>query len=415
MDALSYLDRYAAQQFAAQLKKPYVTILFGARQTGKSTLIQQVCPKPKLLLDFSRALDRARYGADTDRFIQECQALADRAHPPTIVVDEAQMCPDVFNAVQFLYDHDKTAYRFILCGSSARKLRRRGANLLPGRSFYHRLHPLILEEMGTGQDSHSPLPRPGWYRIPIAKRFPPSELLDHLAFGHLPGIVTAEVEDRAELLRSYAAIYLEEEVRREAAVVNLAAFARFLKLAAWESGQILNCTALSQKIGLTCKTVQNYYSILEDMYVGFRVPAFSGSPRQGLLSTPRFYFFDLGVRHAAAGLPISHDMVLGNPGPLLEQWVGIELHKRLGYLNEGTLTYYRTKHGVEIDFIWEYRGSRLLFEVKWTDSPALHDARHLIRFAQEHPKPSSHGYIICRCPRPMQLDKHITALPWWML
>ena len=155
--------------------------------------------------------------------------------------------------------------------------------------------------------------------------------------------------------------------------------------------------------------------LVEDLLVGFHVPVFSGSPRKKLLSTPKFLLFDLGVRHTAAGLTPSPDLVAANPGPLFEQWVGIELWKRLQYLGDGSLSYLRTRDGAEIDFIVE-RGGRLTpIEVKWSENPALTDARHLLSFCAEHPKHASQGYIICRCTRPLQRHEKITALPWFCL
>ena len=137
--------------------------------------------------------------------------------------------------------------------------------------------------------------------------------------------------------------------------------------------------------------------------------------RQGVLSSPRFCFFDLGVRHAAAGLPPEPNVVLANPGPLLEQWVAAELWKRLGYLGEGHLSYFRTKTGVEVDFIVEHRGKLIPIEVKWTDRPDASDARHLRGFLRDHKKVASIGYVVCRCQRPLELTPQIHAIPWWML
>jgi len=166
---------------------------------------------------------------------------------------------------------------------------------------------------------------------------------------------------------------------------------------------------------VTGKTIQSYYAILEDMFIGFSLPAFSGSTRQGVLTTPRFYFFDLGVRHAAARLTIAPAAVSGDPGRLFEQWVGIEIWKRLGYLGEGQLSYFRTKTGVEVDFIIKHGQKRIPIEVKWTDRPTLSDARHLLGFLAEHPKTARTGYIVCRCKHPLQLAPNIRAIPWQQL
>lgn len=406
--------RLFSPRFATQSAKPYVSLLFGARQTGKSTLLRTVYPEPAMRIDLANAEDRLRYGTSATGFIQACRGLNRGRQPSTVIVDEAQLSPEIFNAVQHLYDDDQKRWRFILCGSSARKLRRIGANLLPGRSLYHRLYPLVQAEIAPGLNQASPIPAPIWAE-PVTRPFSAIGLNDRLAYGALPGIATAPVEDRAALLQSYAAIYLEEEVRREASTINLSSFARFLTLAALESGQVVNSAALARQIGLTGKTIQSYYALLEDMFVGFSLPAFSGSARQGVLSTPRFYFFDLGVRHAAAGLPPEPTLVLANPGPLFEQWVGLELWKRIGYLGEGRLSYFRTKTGVEVDFIWEHRGKFIPIEVKWTDRPDISDARHLRGFLDDHKKVAPEGLVICRCPRPLQLAPNIRALPWWML
>jgi len=406
--------RLFAPHLRTESAKPYVSLLFGARQTGKSTLLREIFPHPSLAIDFADPGARADFGRDPAVFIQSCRALPKPHGPAVIVVDEAQLVPEIFNAVQSLYDEDKSRWRFVLCGSSARKLRKIGANLLPGRSIYHRLYPLVGAEISPGLSPNPLLPQPVWAK-PVANPFPPMDLVDRLAYGALPGILTAPTEDRSALLKSYAAIYLEEDVRREVASINLAHFARFLELAALESGQIVNYAALASKVGVTGKTIQSYYAILEDMFVGFALPAYSGSVRQGVLSTPRFYFFDLGVRHAAARIPVEPAAVLANPGPLFEQWVGIELWKRLGYLGEGKLSYFRTKTGIEVDFLVEHAQKLIPIEVKWTDRPTLSDARHLQSFLLEHPKSAVTGIIVCRCKHPLQLAPNIRAIPWQML
>jgi predicted AAA+ superfamily ATPase len=300
----------------------------------------------------------------------------------TVFVDEAQNVPAVFDAVQHLYDQDRTRWRFILCGSSARKLRRSGANLLPGRSVLHHLVPLVSCERPSDESISSmvPAPVPLDWPAPPDRTFPAAGLLARLAFGDLPGIVTAAAEDRVDLLRSYAMVHLEEEIRREAMVKDWGAFVRFLRLAAMEAGQIVNYAPIASAAGLSQPTVKSHYQLLEDMFIGFHVPAYTKSPRKNLLSTPKFLFFDLGVRHAAAELRPSEDTVLANPGPVFEQWVGIELWKRLQYLGEGRLHYLRSRDGAEIDFIVEREGALLPFEVKWTEHPSLTDARHLLSF-----------------------------------
>lgn len=298
-------------------------------------------------------------------------------------------------------------------------MRLTGANLLPGRSLVHHLYPLTLAEHPAKETKASPtispLPFPWSNGHAAAHPFPAWDLLTRLAFGALPGIVTADKQDRPGLLKGYAFVHLEEEIRREALVKDWGAFVRFLQLAAVESGQILNFANISQETGISQPTVKGYYQLLEDMFVGLRVPAYAKSPRKNLLSTPKFLFFDLGVRHAAAGLNPSPELVKANPGPVFEQWVGIELWNRLQYRGEGRLFHQRTRDGAEIDFIVEQAGKLTPVEVKWTENPTLNDARHLLTFLDEKPKEARHGYVVCRCPRPLQLHDKITALPWFCL
>lgn len=365
------------QRFAA----PYVHVMFGARQTGKSTLLRTLIGDAALWVDFSDPRQRSTYLRDPGRLISECRMLPESDAPRPVVVDEAQAVPAIFDAVQHLYDGDKTRWRFVLCGSSARKLRAVGANLLPGRALLHHLYPLLLVERPLPEagsipfDVQSPLPLPSMTDQHV---FPAADLIERMTFGELPGIALAAPEVRADLLKAYCFMYLEEELRRESLIQDWAAFSRFLTLAAAESGQVINYAKVAKDAGVSLPTIKNYYQLLEDMFIGFRLPAFSKSLRKNLLSTDRFLFFDLGVRHAASEMPLMPEAVMANPGPIFEQWVGIELWKRLKYLGEGRLHYFRTKGGAEVDFIIEKGNLLVPVEVKWTENPNLQDARHQI-------------------------------------
>lgn len=385
-------------------------ILFGARQTGKSTLLAKLVGNPAIKVDFSDPGERSRYLKRPENLIAECRALGAKGLPHQIVIDEAQNVPTIFDSVQHLYDADPERYRFILCGSSARKLRVTGSNLLPGRALLHHLYPLILSERpGAANAATGSVPLA---TDRISDPFPRESLINRLAFGEFPGIALASSTVKAQLLKSYTTIYLQEELRREALIKDWRSFSRFLELAALESGQVVNRAAIARKAGISQPTVSNYYQLLEDMFIGFVVPAFSGSKRSSVLSTPRFFLLDTGLRNAAAELEISEATVLANPGPLFEQWVGIELWKRVQYRGAGRLSYLRTKGGMEIDFILELAGSLVPIEVKWTEQPDTHDARHLRRFLADHPQQANHGYIVCRCKRPMAISDNITAIPW---
>jgi uncharacterized protein len=412
-------DRWYTGTLREKLNRPYVHLVFGARQTGKSTLLRALLPPGTVVVDLADPPERTRHLADPGAFAEICLALPTNRRGQFVFVDEAQAVPAIFDAVQHLYDRDKTRWRFVLCGSSARRLRRIGANLLPGRSFYHRLVPLTLAEHPAGEPSvahaESPLPFAWPEGEPHDKPFPAEDLLTRLAFGALPGIVAAPEADRGDLLRAFALVHLEEEIRREALVKDWGAFVRFMQLAAAESGQVVNFAGLSRESGVSQPTVKSYYQLIEDMFVGFRVEAFSRSSRKALLSTPRFLFFDLGVRHAAAGLKASRDVAKVNPGAFFEQWVGIELWKRLQYLGEGKLYHLRTKDGAEVDYVIERAGNLTPIEVKWSENPTVQDARQLLTFLDEHAKRAKHGYVICRCSRPLRIHDRITGLPWFCL
>ena len=411
-------DRWLAAPLADKLSRPYIHILFGARQTGKSTLLKSLLPDDAFCIDLADPEERHRHLAQPGLLARQCRALPGRETATAVFIDEAQTAPSIFDAVQSLYDADKARWRFVLCGSSARKLRQSGANLLPGRSVLHHLETLTLIEQPPPQQAAPLVESPlafAWQTSGQHHLFPAWDIEERLAFGALPGVVTAAEDERADLLRTYATAFLEEDIRREALVKDYGAFLRFLQLAAQESGRVVNFSAISRDAGVSIPTIKSHYQLLEDMFVGFAVPGFSGSPRRNLLSTPRFFFFDLGIRNAAAGLMPGLDTARAQAGSLFEQWVGLELWKRLRYQRQGRLHYLRTADGAEVDFIVETADRLIPIEVKWTDRPSPSDARHLTVFLREHPDKATRGWVVCRCPRPEALTDQVTAIPWWML
>jgi uncharacterized protein len=411
------IDRWYRPQLEKQILKPFVHVLFGARQTGKTTLLNQLLSRASLLINLADPEERTRFLAEPGLFRKECEALPLRDEPAIVFVDEAQAVPAIFDAVQVLYDRDRSRWRFVLCGSSARKLRKNGANLLPGRCILHQLFPLILPErpplMPEGRRHEGQLIQPG-AAVKLRSTFPPADLEERLAYGDLPGIVLLNFEDRQAVLRSYVTAHLEEEIRREALVKDWGAFVNFLRLAARESGGIINFAAISRQIGLSQPTVKSYYQLLEDMFIGFSVPVYSKSPRKNLLSTPRFQLVDLGIQHAACGVAPDTNLVRANPGTYFENWVGIEIWKRLQYARSGQLSYFCTKDGAEVDYVVELQNRTIAIEVKWTDRPSLQDVTSLNMFLRDHPHVHE-GYVVCRCPRPARLSHSITALPWQLL
>lgn len=264
--------RWVEPLWKRKLAAPYVHLVFGARQTGKSTLLRKLLPEAAVWLDFSRPAERSEHLRNPDLLVQRCRALPKSRRPATVVVDEAQNVPAIFDAVQHLYDSDKRRWRFVLCGGSARKLRVTGANLLPGRSVLHHLYPLLLVERpptSTGKmRAESPLPMPTHGAVD-ERWFPATDLFERLTFGELPVVAIATRTQRADLLLAYTLVYLEEELRREALVKNWPAFARFLQLAAAESGQMINYAGISREAGVRPAHGEDLLSVTRTCSSGF--------------------------------------------------------------------------------------------------------------------------------------------------
>ncbi len=345
--------------------------------------------QPDLPLNFLRPEVRQRYERSPQLLGAEVEALAERTRgrKPLVALDEVQRVPELVNSVQDLID--RKLAQFVLTGSSARKLRRgRNANWLPGRVVPLRLDPFSL-----------------------AEHTPPS-LEDALVFGSLPGIaLAADDAAREEDLRAYTTLYLEEEVRAEALVRNLGTFSRFLHLAALEAGNISHFRGLAQELGVPHTTVAGYYEILEHCLIAERVEALSESrTRKKLTKSPRYLFFDLGVRRAAAeeGTRLPARVL----GALFEQFVGLELLRAARQTSAPLhLRFWRDPDGPEVDWVLVSEDRWLPVEVKWSEAPLPRDASHLQTFLGEYPK-AREGVVICRTPRPFKLAPKVTALPW---
>jgi predicted AAA+ superfamily ATPase len=383
--------------------KPKVTLVLGARQTGKSTLLNHSIGGGDRTFSINlqdRRL-RRRYEADEGLLIRE---LAAATGVNAVLIDEIQKVPALLDDVQFLYDRDPRRFRFYLTGSSARQLKRKSANLLPGRVHSHVLSPVLQAE----QRECEILP----VKRPKGPGFATRPLEDCLIFGNLPGLYQEERSSWAQTLTAYAELYIENEIRQEHVVEEMGAFVRFLRLAALESGQCVNFTKLAGAVGVAANTLRNFYQVLEDTYVGLRIQPF-GRSRRRILQAPRFLMFDLGVRHVLADLPLNADLLKLDAGHIFEQWVLAELFYRCRYLGKGYgVSTWQTTTGAEVDAIVETPGEAIPVEVKWTESPSPHDARHVETFLALHSKLSHRGYVVCRCPRQQQLTDHVTAIPW---
>jgi predicted AAA+ superfamily ATPase len=413
-----YHRRFLERALSGPTSRHKVRLLFGARQTGKTQLLRHLLSGPGArFFDLQSAGERRRFEADPAAFSREVRALPRSVR--VVVVDEIQKVPALLDEVQGLYDGSPKRWQFYLTGSSARQLRARSANLLPGRSHIHRLYPVCSWEVAAAPGTVPALPRPGRQTpgpASAAQPFGPRSLGRLLRFGGLPGIRSEMAATAEATLAAYVEHYIEEEIRREALVRDLGPFAVFLRLAAVESGRQLNVARLSQESGVPASTLKNYYQVLVDTFVGHWMPVYQGRTRKRLLTTPRFYLFDVGVRNAAAGSSLSGRVPDELGGGLLEQLVALELVARAGYSGRGhRVSFWRTSSGTEVDLVWEAPREDVPIEVKWTARPRPVDARHLETFLDEFPRRAKRGLLVCRCPQPQQLTDRVRAIPWeWL-
>ncbi len=413
--------RWLQAALAGGVSRGKVRILLGARQTGKTALLAHILAGSGThVVNLQETAVRRRFEADPAAFSREVRALPRATR--TVLVDEIQKVPALLDEVQALYDSSPPRWQFYLTGSSARRLRAHSANLLPGRSHLYRLFPVCGWE--TARDEDAPdlalPPRGGGASRAKARSgaatvppFPARSLSRTLQLGSLPGIRAERPESARATLAAYVDHYLEEEIRREALVREMGPFGAFLRLAAAESGGQINLARLSQESGVPASTLKNYYQVLVDTFVGYWIPSYSRRTRKRLLTTPRFCFFDVGVRNAAAELPQAGPLADELAGPLLEQWVAQELIARVSYRGRGSrLSFWRTSYGVEVDFVFETPRQDLPIEVKWTARPRPSDARHVETFLDEFPDRARRGLVVCRCERAQQLTDRVRAIPW---
>jgi predicted AAA+ superfamily ATPase len=395
-----------------------IRLLFGARQTGKTRLLRSLLDDATArFFDLADTAVRRRFEADPAVFGREVRALPHAVR--TVVVDEIQKVPALLDEIQSLYDRTPSHWQFYLTGSSARRLHERSANLLPGRSHTYHLYPVCGWEVDRETSPEiAPAQRAGAARRTrrVAPAFPAQSLARTLQLGGLPGPRTEAVATAQATLAAYVELYLEEEIRREALVRDTGPFSVFLRLAATESGRQVNLARLSQESGVPASTLKLYYQVLVDTFAGHWMLPYARRTRKRLLTTPRFYVFDLGVRNAASEIAFPGRLADELGGPLLEHWVGLELIARAGYAGRPhRVSFWRTTYGVEVDFVWESAREDLPIEVKWTERPRPGDARHLETFLDEFPGRARRGLLVCRCPEPQQLTDRVRAIPWHAL
>lgn len=363
-----YIDR--ALNLPALLEKKS-HFLFGPRQTGKTSLIQHTLKGVRVydLLDTSIYLALSQ---NPNRIEQE---LAPKDH--VVVIDEIQRLPGLLNEVHRLIETRRV--RFLLTGSSARKLRRGGVNLLGGRARTKYLHPFTYQE--------------------LEKRF---DLNRAVTRGLLPSIYFSD-DPKADL-EAYTGSYLQEEIVAEGAVRNLPAFSRFLKVAALCNAQIVNFTNVSNDAQVARTTVYEYFDILKDTLIVYELPAWRKSKKRKPLASSKYYFFDVGIVSMLQGRRFRP----GTPefGEAFETYLMHELTSYSHYISGETISYWRSTSGFEVDFIV---GDHTAVEVKAKENLSVHDLKPLQALAEEK---KLKRYLCVSLESRMRKIGDVTVLPY---
>ena len=313
--------------------------LFGPRGVGKTTWLKEAFPDA-LWIDLTNTSQFLRFHADPDQLKSYV-----RAHPKNkwVVIDEVQKAPRLLDSIHNLFNEDgREKWKFVLTGSSARKLHEQGVNLLAGRAIQKFLFPMITREVPESRN-----------------------VLDCLRFGSLPSVLNSnDDQSKIDTLEAYVATYLEQEIRQEALVRSLESFHRFLRVAAAYHGQILNVSAIARDAGVARPSVNGYFDVLYETLVATNVTACTPRFKVKEISHPKFYFFDAGVVRAISGM-LRDPLDSAEKGPLLESWVLHELRAAMSYGNHGgEISYWSVQGGGEIDFIWSRGKHRVGIEVK---------------------------------------------------
>ena len=345
--------------------------LFGPRQTGKSTLIRRQfegCPTYNLL-------DQALFVRLSRNPALIREALT--AEATLVVIDEIQRLPALLNEVHLMIEEH--GIRFLLTGSSARALRRKGVNLLGGRARSRTLHPFVRVELG--------------------EHFDLNRALEH---GLLPPIFLSDAP--AEDLAAYAGDYLKEEVAAEGAVRNIGAFSRFLEVAAFAHGEMINFASMAGDAQVPASTVREYYEILKDTFIAHEVPAFTETRKRKAISTSKYYFFDIGLARHLQG---RRGLAPGNVeyGSAFESYIFQEIKAFCDYHRLDTPAYWRSKSRIEVDFVFE----DLAVEVKAKKNVTGRDLKGLRALREEGL--FAHYLLVSMEPMARETDG-IRILPW---
>lgn len=330
--------------------------LLGPRGTGKSTWLRETYVDA-LWVDLLRPEVHRQYSARPERLRE---LVAGNPGRPVVVVDEVQKAPVLLDVVHDLIER-RAGPQFILTGSSSRKLKREGVDLLAGRALLRSLHPFMAAELGDR------------FRLESA-----------LALGLVP-LVWGSREPE-EVLKAYVALYLREEVQMEGLVRRFEGFARFLEAVSFSHAAVLNVSEVARECQVSRKTVEGYLEILEDLLLAFRIPVFTKRAQRGLTAHPKFFWFDAGVFVAMrpAG-PLDRPEEIG--GAALEGLIAQHLRAWIDYAGEDfVLSFWRTRAGAEVDFVVYGRHGFWAIEVKHSATVRPADLRGLKAFREDYPE-----------------------------
>ena len=380
----------------ANIIKEKSFFLFGARGTGKSSLLRANFEKECLLwvnlLDSRQFLKYSRSPAVLGSEIKELLKHQDAKEKKVVVLDEIQKVPSLLDEVHNLIETPEVSSKvfFALSGSSARKLKRGGANLLAGRALLNYLYPLTSIELGQEFDLNKTL---NW--------------------GTLPATYNESSEDiREEILFSYISTYLREEIKEEQIIRKLDPFNRFLEVAAQSSGSIVSYSNIGRDCGQSSQIVSRYYQILEDTLLGHFLLPYDKSIRKQQGKSPKFYFFDLGVIRTLNN-SLRSPLVKGSYGygVAFEHFFILEVIRLNSYLRKRfKLSYLITKDGAEIDLIIERNvDDIILIEIKSNSKPNITDARHLKNFRSSFQK--AEAWVVSQIEIAKE-EEGIRFLPW---
>jgi predicted AAA+ superfamily ATPase len=333
----------------------YSYFLFGPRGVGKSTWLAVNYPDA-VRIDLLKMDVLRHYQARPERLEEVVRA----ATFPTIIIDEIQKVPELLNVVHSLIE-EKQGWQFILTGSSARKLKRSGVNLLAGRAVVRHLHPFMAGE--------------------LAEQFSLSKALE---YGLVPLVFASE--NIADTLKAYVGLYLEEEVKAENLVRNIGHFSRFLEVMCFSHGAILNINNIARECEISRKLVEGYLSVLEDLLLCFQLPVFSLRAKRAVISHPKFYYFDAGIYRSLRAVSFI-DQTTEIDGAGLEGLVAQHLRAWNDYQGvSNKLYYWRTRYGVEVDFIIYGTAGLVAIEVKNSNKIHSQDLTGLKAFHADYPE-----------------------------